>query len=318
MKYQRMGTSGLKLSRFSLGSWVTYGKQVDQALARACILAAYERGVNFFDNAEAYADGKAEEVVGKVLGELRRESFVVSSKVFWGGSGPNDRGLSRKHVIEACNAALRRIQVDYLDLYYCHRPDPHTPLEETVHAMDLLIRQGKILYWGTSEWSADQVRAAWDLATARGWCPPSVEQPEYHMFHRERVERELLPLYEEIGLGTTTWSPLASGLLTGKYDEGIPDGSRFTLPGMGWLQESRTPDRVRRVKALAPIAADLGCSRAQLALAWCARFHGVSSVITGASRPEQVVENLGAEAIVDKLDAAVTARIEAVLDGVSE
>jgi len=314
MLYNRMGGSGLQLSIFSLGSWVTYGKQVGDDRAERCLKTAYDAGVNFFDNAEAYAGGQAEVVVGRFLKDLRRESYVVSSKVFWGGDGPNDRGLSRKHVVEACHAALRRLHVDYLDLYYCHRPDPDTPVRETCQAMDTLIRQGKVLYWGTSEWTAEQLTDAYAACDAHGYEPPQVEQPQYHMFHRARVEVELADHVRDRGLGTTVWSPLASGLLTGKYDEGIPEGSRATLPGMDWLQEEFTPDRINKVKRLKGIADDLGCTRAQLALAWASMSPHVSSVITGASRPEQVVENLGALDVREKLTDEVMARIEGVLD----
>ncbi len=314
MLYRRLGGSGLNVSLFSIGSWVTYGKQVDQARSHACLSAALDAGVNFFDNAEAYANGQAEEVVGSFLRGLRRESYVVSSKVFWGGDGPNDRGLSRKHVVEACHAALRRLRVDYLDLYYCHRPDPDTPVEETCLAMDLLVRQGKVLYWGTSEWTAPQLQAAYDVCESRGYVGPTMEQPEYHMFHRERVEVELVPHYERYGLGTTTWSPLASGLLTGKYDDGVPDDSRAALPGMGWLKKGFTEDRLHKTRRLKAVADDLGCTRAQLALAWASKCPWVSTVITGASRPEQVVENMEALRVRDQLDDGVMSRIEGILE----
>jgi voltage-dependent potassium channel beta subunit len=314
MIYQRLGRSGLKVSLFSIGSWVTYGRQVQDDRAEKCLKTAYDAGINFFDNAEVYASGNAELVVGRFLKQLRRETFVVSSKVFWGGDSPNERGLSRKHVLEACNAALKRLHVDYLDLYYCHRPDPETPVAETCLAMDTLIRQGKVLYWGTSEWTAEQLKEAYDACAAGGLIKPTMEQPQYHMFHRERVEVELLSHYEEHGLGTTTWSPLASGLLTGKYDNGIPAGSRATLSGMEWLKDEFTPDRIEKVRQLGPVADDLGCTRAQLALAWASKCPWVSSVITGASRPEQVTENLGALQVRDQLDDGVMARIEAILD----
>lgn len=315
MKYNRLGGSGLRVSALSIGSWVTYGRTVDDDLARACLLAAHERGVNFFDNAEAYGQGSAELVVGKVLAELRREDLVVSSKVFWGGEGPNDRGLSRKHVVEACHAALRRLRVDYLDLYLCHRPDPDTPVLETALAMDILVRQGKVLYWGTSEWSAEQLAEAYAVCDAHGLVPPQVEQPQYNMLWRDRVERELVPHMEQRGLGTTVWSPLASGLLTGKYLDGIPAGSRLAHPDYAWLaDEVINEDRLDKVRGLVPIAQDLGCTLAQLALAWAARDPSrVSTVITGASRPEQVHENMDALEVVDKLDPEVLARIEAVL-----
>ncbi len=316
MKYNRLGGSGLKVSALSIGSWVTYGRTVEDGTARACLLAAFERGVNFFDNAEAYGFGAAEIVVGKVLEELRREDYVVSSKVFWGGEGPNDQGLSRKHVVEACHAALRRLKVDYLDLYLCHRPDPDTPVLETALAMDILVRQGKVLYWGTSEWNAEQLAEAYAVCDTHGLVPPQVEQPQYHMLWRDRVEKELVPHMEQRGLGTTTWSPLASGLLTGKYLDGIPAGSRLAHPDYAWLTESViTEERLETVRKLAPIARDLGGTLAQLALAWAARDPSrVSTVITGASRPEQVNENMDALELVDKLTPEVLERIEAVLD----
>jgi voltage-dependent potassium channel beta subunit len=313
MRYQRLGGSGLKVSVLSIGSWVTFGKQVADDEARRCLLAAYEAGVNFFDNAEAYAHGEAEVVVGRVLAELPRDKLVISSKVFWGGDGPNASGLSRKHVTEACHAALRRLQTDYLDLYFCHRPDPNTPIYETVHAMDTLIRQGKILYWGTSEWTADQLGAAYAVADAHNLVPPTMEQPQYNMFNRDRLERELAEHVAERGLGTTTWSPLASGVLTGKYDEGIPPNTRMSLPGMEWLKEYLSPDRIQRVRQLKAVAGELGCSRAQLALAWCARHPHVSTVITGASRVEQVTENMGAVDVIDRVDDTVVARIDRIL-----
>lgn len=314
MQYRRLGRSGLKVSVFSYGTWVTVGRQIDEAVSRACLLAAYEGGVNFFDHAEAYASGQAEIVSGRILKELRREDLVISSKVFWGGNGPNDRGLNRKHVTEACHAALRRLQTDYLDLYFCHRPDPDTPIEETVRAMDILIQQGKVLYWGTSEWSAAQLLEAYQIAARHHLTPPTMEQPQYNMFHRHRVEVEYAPLYDQYGLGTTIWSPLASGVLTGKYNNGVPDDSRLNQPGMEWLRDRLTKERIDTVRALKPIADGLGCTQAQLALAWSANFSGVSTVITGASRPEQVNENLAALPILEQLDDSVIEQIEGVLN----
>ena len=278
--------------------------------------AAYDAGVNFFDNAEVYARGNAEVVMGNVIKKLglRRESIVVSSKVFWGGEGPNDCGLSRKHIIEACKNSLQRLQLDYLDLFFCHRPDPNTPIDETVRAMDDLIHQGRILYWGTSEWCAADIMRA--HAIAREYCmtPPQMEQPQYNMFHRDRVEKEYLPLYREIGLGTTTWSPLASGVLTGKYNTGIPTGTRATLKGYEWLTEHViTPQNIEKVKQLQPIAADLGCTMAQFAIAWCLKNPNVSTVITGASKPEQVKENMKAIEVAEKLDKRVMERVDEAL-----
>ncbi len=277
---------------------------------------AYDSGVNFFDNAEAYANGNAETVMGNVLKKLgwRREDLVVSSKVFWGGAGPNDKGLSRKHVFEACRNSLKRLQLEYLDLFFCHRPDPNTPIEETVRAMDDLVHQGKIHYWGTSEWSAADIMRAHGLAQQYGLTPPQMEQPQYNMLHRDRVEKEYLPLYGEIGLGTTIWSPLASGLLSGKYGQGIPAGSRATLKGYEWLRENViTPENIAKVKQLEPIAGDLDCTLAQLCLAWCLKNPNVSTVITGASRPEQVTENMKAVEVVSRLGSEVMERIEGSL-----
>jgi voltage-dependent potassium channel beta subunit len=316
MNYRRLGAAGLKLSELSLGSWVTYGGQVGEEVAVKCMSIAYDNGVNFFDSAEAYAGGKAEIVMGNVFKKLGwpRESIVVSSKVFWGGEGPNDEGLSRKHIYEACRKSLKRLQLDYLDLFFCHRPDPNTPIEETVRAMDDLVHQGKVLYWGTSEWSAGEIMRAHELAREYDLTPPQMEQPQYNMLHRERVEQEYSPLYREIGLGTTTWSPLASGLLTGKYAKGVPPGSRASLPGYDWLRKNTiTPENIEKVKQLEPIAKDLDCTMAQLGIAWCLKNRNVSTVITGASRPEQVTENMKAQEVESKLESDVLARIEAVL-----
>lgn len=316
MNYRRLGKAGIKISELSLGAWVTYGGQVGEDIALKCMSAAYDAGVNFYDNAEAYARGNAEIVMGNVIKKLgwRRDGIVVSSKVFWGGDGPNDQGLSHKHIYEACRNSMKRLQLDYLDLFYCHRPDPNTPIEETVRAMDDLIHQGKILYWGTSEWSAADIMRAHSIAREYDLTPPTMEQPQYNMIHRDRVEKEYLPLYREIGLGTTIWSPLASGLLSGKYNAGVPPGSRATLKGYEWLREYIiTPQNLEKVKKLQPIAADLGCTLAQLALAWCLKNSHVSTVITGASRPEQVVENMKALEVAPKVTSEVMEKIEAVL-----
>ena len=316
MNYRRLGSSGLKISELSLGAWVTYGGQVGEDVALKCMSAAYDAGVNFFDNAEAYAQGKAEVVMGNVFKRTGwpRESFVVSSKVFWGGEGPNDKGLSRKHIYEACRRSLKRLQLEYLDLFFCHRPDPTTPIEETVRAMDDLIHQGLVLYWGTSEWSAADIMRAHAIAREFGLTPPQMEQPQYNLFHRDRVEKEYLPLYREIGLGTTIWSPLASGLLTGKYNRGMPQGTRASLPGYEWLKEYvLTPQNIEKVKQLEPIAKPLGCTLAQLALAWCLKNPNVSTVITGATRPEQVIENMKAEEVVQNLDQSVMEKIDQVM-----
>jgi voltage-dependent potassium channel beta subunit len=295
MDYRRLGSAGIKLSELSLGAWVTYGGQVGEEMATKCMAKAYDLGVNFFDNAEAYAQGGAEVVMGNVIKKLgwKREDIVLSSKVFWGGMGPNERGLSRKHVFEACRNSLGRLQTDYLDLFFCHRPDPSTPIEETVRAMDQLVTQGKILYWGTSEWNAADIMRAHSLARELGMTPPQMEQPQYNMLHRDRVEKEYLPLYREIGLGTTIWSPLASGVLTGKYNSGVPNGSRASLPGYEWIKVNLiTAQNLAKVRALEPLAKELGCTMAQLALAWARKNENVSTVITGATTPEQVEENM--------------------------
>jgi voltage-dependent potassium channel beta subunit len=319
MKYRRLGKSGLQVSELSFGAWVTFAQQISEATAERLMTIAYDSGVNFFDNAEAYANGKAEIMMGKILKRRGwgRDTFLVSSKVFWGGDLPNQEGLSRKHVIEACHAALRRLRVDYLDLYFCHRPDPNTPIEETVRAMSDLIAQGKVLYWGTSEWSAREIRKAHKIARDLRLVPPTVEQPQYNMFHRERVEKEFAPLYKTVGLGLTTWSPLASGLLTGKYNEGDPGDTRISLQDYAWLREQFEADegrkRLTKVKKLAAVAQGLGTTLPRLALAWCLKNPHVSTVTTGASKPAQVSENMKAGELVDKLDDAVLRRIEQIL-----
>ena len=321
MKYRHLGKAGIKLSALSLGAWVTYGGQVGQEITEKCMAAAYAAGVNFFDNAEAYADGNAEIVMGNVIKKLawRREDLVISTKIFWGGKGPNDRGLSHKHILEGVNNALRRLQMDYVDLVFCHRPDPETPIEETVRAMDVVIKQGKAFYWGTSEWSAGEILKADGIARQYGLTPPSMEQPQYNMFHRNIFEIEYDPIFKQLGYGTTIWSPLASGVLSGKYANGIPADSRAALPGFGWLQERQiTAERIEKVKQLSVIAGALGCTMPQLALAWCLKNPNVSTVITGASRPEQVVENMKAIDFEDKLTPEVMEKIELVLDNKPE
>lgn len=320
MEYRNLGGSGLKISALSLGSWVTFGPQMNEEIAGECMQRAYDVGVNFFDNAEVYADGVAEEVMGAVLAKKGwdRSSYLVSTKIFWGGPGPNQRGLSRKHIIEGTDAALKRLRVDYVDLIFCHRADLHTPVEETVWAMNQVIQQGKALYWGTSEWPGNRILEAYHVARREHLIPPVMEQPQYHLFHRERFEKEFDPLYERIGLGTTIWSPLAGGLLTGKYNDGIPEGSRGDLSGYEWLRprfEGDEPQRrIAKVRQLAPIAEELGCSLAQLAIAWCLTNPNVSTVITGASRPEQVSENMKAMDVVGKLSPEVLDRIEKIVD----
>jgi voltage-dependent potassium channel beta subunit len=323
MQYRRLGRTGLQLSLLSLGSWVTYHNQVNQAAAVEMMAAAYDAGVNFFDNAEAYAAGRSEELMGQALKKLGwpRLNYVVSTKFFWGldreGRSVNRKDtLNRKYLLQAIDGSLARFGLEHIDLIYCHRPDPHTPIEETVRAMSDIITQGKALYWGTSEWAAADIRAAWELADRHGWHKPVVEQPQYHLFHRQRVEREYARLYEDTGLGLTTWSPLASGLLTGKYVQGVPEGSRGALQAMAFLREGLThPAKNAAVAQLAPIAAELGASLAQLALAWVARNPRVSSVITGASKVAQLQANLGALALVDKLTPEVLARIDALTQG---
>lgn len=318
MQYRRLGRSGLKVSVLSFGSWVTFGGQLDAGRARDCLAAAHDAGVNFFDNAEAYAHGESERIMGRAIAELGwpRHSFLVSSKYYWGlHDGPNSRfTLNRKYLLEAIDPSLERLGLDHLDLIFCHRSDPETPVDETVWAMHDIISSGRAHYWGTSEWSAGDIRAAWEIAERHHLHKPVMEQPEYNMLNRRRVEREYARLYDDLGLGLTTWSPLASGLLTGKYLDGIPEGSRAALPGYEWLRKVLTdPDRNRQVRALAAVADDLGCTLAQLALAWCARNPRVSTVITGASRPEQVQENMGALPVIDQLDDEVMARIDELL-----
>lgn len=323
MEYRRLGESGLKLSALSLGSWVTFKNQVDLTHAEQFFKTAYAAGVNYFDSAEAYANGEAERIMGRVLKKLgwARDSWCVSSKVFFGCRDepkPTQKGLSRKHVTEACHQALERLQVEYLDLYFCHRPDPETPVEETVRAMHQLVQQGKVLYWGTSEWSAEEISAACRFARAEHLTLPSMEQPQYNLFHRERVEKEYAPLYRDDGMGTTIWSPLASGVLSGKYGSAIPAGSRFTLAGYEWLREkyqnAEGRERIQAAGRLAELARELGMSASQLAIAWCLKNPHVSTVILGASRLEQLTENLAALAVLPKLTPEVMTRIEAAVN----
>ncbi|MEO8508056.1 MAG: aldo/keto reductase [Betaproteobacteria bacterium] len=318
MNYRRLGHSGLRVSELSLGSWVTYGNQIGTEVARECMAAAYDAGVNFFDNAEVYAKGESERIMGEALRKLawRRSSYIVSTKFYWGmHEGPNEKAtLNRKYLLQAIDGALERLKLDYVDLVFCHRADPHTPIEETVRAMSDMITAGKANYWGTSEWSAAEIAAAWQIAERHHLHKPVMEQPQYNLFHRERVEREYARLYADIGLGTTIWSPLASGLLTGKYNDGIPPDSRGTIKGYEWLAERLTePAKIAKVRKLAPIAEDLGCTLAQLSIAWCLKNPHVSTVITGASRPAQVRENMQALDVVGKLDGLVMARIDAAM-----
>ena len=320
MKYRRLGHSGLQVSELSFGSWVTYANQIDIGLAVETMAAAKEAGVNFFDNAETYAAGQSESVMGAALKRLgwARDEYVVSSKYFFGiAAGPNRRNtLNRKYLLHAIEGSLRRFDLPYLDLIYCHRPDPATPIEETVWAMSDAIDRGWALYWGTSEWPAEAIRSAHDIAAHHHLHKPVMEQPQYNLFHRDRVEVEYAKLYQGIGLGLTTWSPLASGVLTGKYRDGIPPGSRGTVKGYEWLAPELTDaGRIAAAERLRPLAAELGCSLAQLALAWCLKNPHVSTVITGASRPAQVVENMGAASVADAIDAALLRRIEAAVAG---
>ena len=320
MNYRRLGRSGLKVSELSFGSWVTYGNQLDVNAARDCMAAAWERGVNFFDNAEVYARGESETIMGEILAKLAwpRLRYIVSTKFFWGiTDGPNEKGtLNRKYLLNAIDGSLARLKLDYVDLVYCHRPDPATPIEETVWAMHDIIERGKALYWGTSEWSAAEIVAAWQVAERHHLRKPVVEQPEYNLFHRNRVEVEYQRLYEDIGLGLTTWSPLASGLLTGKYRDGIPPDSRGAIQRMQFLVADLTDKRKNEAVAqVGDVAKDLGCTTAQLALAWCLRNKRVSTVITGASRVSQVEENLKAADIVSKLTPAVLERIDGIVAG---
>jgi voltage-dependent potassium channel beta subunit len=320
MHYRSLGRSGLRVSALSLGSWVTYHNQVDAAAAVEMMAAAYDAGVNFFDNAEVYAGGRSEEVMGLALQQLKwpRLNYIVSTKFFWGldrdGEAVNRKDtLNRKYLMQAMDGSLRRFGLDHIDLVYCHRPDPNTPIEETARAMNDIIVQGKALYWGTSEWSAADIRAAWELCDRHGWHKPVMEQPEYNLFRRKRVEQEYARLYQDTGLGLTTWSPLASGLLTGKYSQGIPEGSRGALPDMVWMQAKLT-DAARNaaVAQLQPLARELGCSVAQLAIAWAARNPRVSTVIMGASRVSQLQDNLGALQVLPKLSTELVARIETI------
>ena len=320
MEYRFLGSSGLKISALSFGAWVTFGDQVDEDLALEMMKIAYDAGVNFFDNAEAYARGRAETIMGNVLklAGWNRSDLVISTKIFWGGHGPNDTGLSRKHIIEGALASLDRLQLDYVDLVFCHRPDLYTPVEETVRAMNYLLDHGMAFYWGTSQWSAQQIMDAYGIARREHLVPPTMEQPQYNMFHRERVEHELAPVFRKLGLGATIWSPLASGLLTGKYNQGIPEGTRLDLEGYDWLRrqyESEEGQRqVEKVRQLTKVADEIGCSMSQLALAWCLKNPNVSSVITGASKPEQVRENMKALDILPALDDEVMERIEGILE----
>lgn len=320
MEYRRLGKSGLQVSALSLGSWLTFGKQIGDDVAESLMILAYENGVNFFDNAEIYARGQSEIVMGNILKKLgwERSSYVVSSKVYFGYGGmkkPNQTGLSRKHVIEGCHAALKRLQVEYLDLYFCHRPDKKTPIEETVRAMNTLIQQGKIFYWGTSEWSAQEIMEAHMVARELNLIGPSMEQPQYNMLHRDKFEVEYSQIYKTVGMGTTIWSPLASGILTDKYLDKFPEGTRLGMDGLEWLKERNlTEDRLNKARGLNKIALEMGTSLAKLAVAWCLKNQNVSTVILGASKPHHLEETLTAGEIVPQITAEIDEKIEAVLE----
>lgn len=320
MTYRRLGRSGLQVSVLSFGSWVTFGPQLDTGLARDCLAAAHDAGVNFFDNAETYAGGKSEEIMGKAIRELGwdRRSYVLSTKFYWGLHDDVNMSntLNRKYLMQAIDGSLERLGLDFVDLVYCHRADPNTPIEETVWAMSDMVSSGKALYWGTSEWQADEIRAAWEIAERHHLHKPVVEQPQYNLFERDRVQREYARLYEDIGLGLTTWSPLASGLLTGKYLDGVPEGSRATLPGYEWLADQLTdPVRNDKVRQLSEVAERFDATMSQLAIAWCATNPNVSSVITGASSVAQVEENMKALDVLEQLTPEVLDEIKAIVKG---
>ncbi|HUR65014.1 MAG TPA: aldo/keto reductase [Chitinophagaceae bacterium] len=320
MEYRYMGKTGLQLSALSFGSWVSFHKQIDDSMADELMGIAYDNGVNFFDNAEVYALGESEKMMGRVLKKKNwdRTSYTVSSKAFWGWRGkdnkPNQSGLSRKHLVEACNEALQRLQLDYLDMYLCHRPDKGTPIEETVWTMHNLIQQGKILYWGTSEWSGVEIMEAHRVANQFGLIAPSMEQPQYHLLERNKMENEFLMIFKTVGMGTTIWSPLASGLLSGKYNDGIPEGSRFDLKGFDWLKDRwMKDDLLSKVKKLAVLSKELGITMAQMSIAWCLKNPNVTTAILGATSRKQLEENLGAMDVVNKLKAEVMQRIEDIV-----
>ncbi len=319
MHYRRLGKSGLKVSEIGLGAWITIGNQIDEKISSDLLHAAYDQGINFFDNADAYANGQAEIVMGKSVKDLPREAIVLSSKVFWPTMpGPNGRGLSRKHMTESLHASLKRMDLDYLDIYFCHRYDPDTPVEEVVYTMNSFIQQGKILYWGTSEWEAAQITYARAIARQFNLIPPVVEQPQYNMFHRKRVEDELTPICREFGIGLTTWSPLYFGILTGKYNEGIPEGSRASLDNMSWIRDRITNEKIEKVRLLTALASELEITTAQLAIAWLLRRKEVSSVITGATRLEQLDENLLAAEAQEKLTNEILEQIDLIIGPIED
>jgi len=320
MEYRRLGKSGLELSIVSFGSWISFQKQINDSTADELMGIAYDNGINFFDNSEAYAGGESEKMMGRVLKNKNwdRSSFTVSSKVFFGLHGkenkPNQKGLSRKHVMEACNDALKRLQVDYLDLFFCHRADINTPIEETVWAMNTLIQQGKILYWGTSEWSGVEIMEAHRVAQQYKLIGPTMEQPQYNLFERDKVEKEFINIYDFVGLGTTIWSPLASGLLTGKYNNGIPENSRLALGEMSWLKDRlMVDDKIEKVKKLSDLATELGITTASLSIAWCIKNPHVTTAILGATKKQQLLDNLKAIDVMEKLTPEIMEKIEAIM-----
>ena len=320
MEYRRLGKSGLQVSTLSFGSWVSFSKQINDKVADELMGIAYDQGINFFDNAEVYALGESEKMMGRVLKKKKweRSSFVISSKAFWGWRGkenkPNQTGCSRKHLLEACDEALQRLQVDYLDLYYCHRPDKNTPIAETVWAMNHLIQQGKVLYWGTSEWSAVEIMEAHRVADQYHLIAPTMEQPQYNLFEREKMEKEYRDIFTQVGMGTTIWSPLASGLLSGKYNDGIPKGSRFALEGFDWLKDRWVADeKIKKVKKMADLATKLGVSTASLSIAWCIKNPNVSTAILGATKKQQIIENLKAIEVEKLIDQELMDKIETIM-----
>lgn len=319
MEYRRLGKSGLQLSVLSFGSWVTFGKQIHDTTAEELMSLAYDSGVNFFDNAEIYARGRSELVMGEILRKKKwtRSSYCVSSKVFFGyeEGKPNQTGLSRKHIFEGCHASLKRLQLDYIDLFFCHRPDKNTPIEETVWAMNQLIQQGKILYWGTSEWANDEIMAAFLFAQKNNLIGPTMEQPQYNMFERTKLEKDYLLVFRDFGLGTTIWSPLASGLLSGKYNSSMPEDTRLNIEGMDWLKERTLGDtsRLEKTRKLEVVAKELGTSLPKLAVAWCLKNPNVSTAILGASKPAQLIETLSALEILPMLNMEVLDKIEQIL-----
>lgn len=311
MQYNKLGRAGIRVSEISFGSWITFGKQIGLEEVKKLMHTAFDHGINFFDNAEAYAHGEAEVLMGRAIKEFHREDLVISTKIFWGGNGPNDTGLSRKHLLEGTKNSLHRMQLDYVDLLFCHRPDPSTPIEETVLAMDFLVRNAYALYWGTSEWSADQITEAFAVAEKLNCIKPSMEQPKYNIFFRDHLEKDYLKLFEKYGLGTTTWSPLASGILSGKYNQGIPRESR--LAKETWLVPDNFMQLIDKTKKLSELAKDLECSLAQLAIAWCLKNPNVSSVITGATKIEQLTDNLGALDVKGKLTPDIMKKIDNIV-----